>query len=235
MNESKPYDVVKDFEKALCEYTGAKFCVTTNSCTNAMLLILKFLKVETVEVPKHTYMSVPMSVVNAGGKVKFTDEPWLGLYQLEPYLVWDCARFLTSDMFFSGQYMCLSFHWNKHLAIGTGGAIIHDNDEADVRDDLISIRGEFHTRYATELIDWRGRVEHFSSMSDYVDALVNKLMPDWQIAPGISLEDKVPEDRMQFAEELGLRLASHSGTGSVLTADSDRFTDSGNPFSTPFL
>lgn len=68
-------------------------------------------------------------------------------------------------------------------------------------------------------------------MSDYVDVLVNKLMPDWQIAPMIQLDDKIAEARMIYAEQLGLRLATHSGTGSVATADSDRFTDSGTPFS----
>ncbi len=49
-----------------------------------------------------------------------------------------------------------------------------DNDESDVRNDLISIQGEFHSRYANELIDWRGRIEHFASMSDFVDEHLNK-------------------------------------------------------------
>jgi len=28
-------------------------------------------------------------------------------------------------------FQCVSFHWSKTLAIGQGGAILHDNDEAD--------------------------------------------------------------------------------------------------------
>lgn len=33
-----PFQVVKDFERALCEYTGAPYAVTTTSCTMALLL-----------------------------------------------------------------------------------------------------------------------------------------------------------------------------------------------------
>jgi len=134
MRESDPYQIVKDFEEELCNYTGAKYAVTTNSCTNALLLSLKYHQVEGKEVsmPKYNYMSPAMSVINAGGRVHFTDEEWEGLYQLEPYPIWDSARFMSSDMYMPGQFICLSFHWKKTLALGTGGAILHDDDEADV-------------------------------------------------------------------------------------------------------
>jgi dTDP-4-amino-4,6-dideoxygalactose transaminase len=32
---------------------------------------------------------------------------------------------------FEGNFLCTSFHWSKTLAIGQGGAILHDNYEAD--------------------------------------------------------------------------------------------------------
>lgn len=35
---SNPHQVTRDFEKALCDYTGAPFAVTVNSCTMALLL-----------------------------------------------------------------------------------------------------------------------------------------------------------------------------------------------------
>jgi len=34
-------------------------------------------------------------------------------------------------MYNSVQFQCVSFHWSKTLAIGQGGAILHDNDGAD--------------------------------------------------------------------------------------------------------
>jgi len=84
-----------------------------------------------VEIPKRTYVSVPMSIIHAGGRPVFRDEEWIGMYPLLPLPVWDCARRFTGGMYISGQMMCLSFHWTKILAIGQGGAILHDNDEAD--------------------------------------------------------------------------------------------------------
>ena len=53
-----------------------------------------------------------------------------------------------------------------------------DDDESDVRKDLISIQVEFHSRYANELIDWSGRIEHFSSMSSFVDDHLSKYSSD---------------------------------------------------------
>lgn len=125
------FQVVKDFEKAVCEYTGAPYCVTVTSCTMALLLACKYLNVETVEIPKLTYVSVPMSIMHAGGKVKFRDEGWRGAYQLKPYPIWDAARRFTSDMYVPGRYQCVSFHWSKTLGIQQGGAILHDNPDAD--------------------------------------------------------------------------------------------------------
>ena len=126
------FKVVRDFEAAVCDYTGAPYCVTVNSCTMALLLACKWLKVGTVEIPKLTYVSVPMSIMHAGGKVAFRDEAWRGEYQLKPYPIWDSARRFTSGMYLRGQYQCVSFHWSKILGIQQGGAILHDNAEADV-------------------------------------------------------------------------------------------------------
>jgi dTDP-4-amino-4,6-dideoxygalactose transaminase len=124
------FQVVKDFEKAICEYTGAPYCVTTNSCTAALLLACKYLNVSEVSIPKFTYVGVPMSIVHAGGTVKFRDENWSGTYQLKPYPIWDSARRFTSNMY-KGGYECVSFHWSKILGIQQGGAILHDDKDAD--------------------------------------------------------------------------------------------------------
>lgn len=140
-----PHQVTRDFEAALCEYTGAKYAVAVNSCTAALLLACKwnFLQENlyqhelgatvspNVTIPKHTYVSVPQSIIHAGCLVKFEDLTWYGHYQLKPYPVWDYARQFTSSMYEAGQYQCVSFHWNKILGIQQGGAILHDNEQAD--------------------------------------------------------------------------------------------------------
>jgi dTDP-4-amino-4,6-dideoxygalactose transaminase len=130
-----PYQVVRDFEQELCDYTGAPYCVSTNSCTMALLITLSWWKMlrgkETISCPKRTYVSVPQSIKLAGHRIKWRDEDWLGMYALPPTPIWDCARLLTSGMYKRGTIQCLSFHWSKHLQIGLGGAILHDRKSAD--------------------------------------------------------------------------------------------------------
>lgn len=68
-------------------------------------------------------------------------------------------------------------------------------------------------------------------MSDFTDALINKLSPDEQIASLIDPLDQVVEDEMQYAEQIGLKIVEFV-LGDVLTADPDRFVDATNsPFS----
>ena len=126
-----PYSVVKDFESALCEYTGAPYAVTVNSCTNALLLACAFLKVDFVILPKRTYLGVPMSVRHAGGKVRFIDLTWRGMYPLAPYPIYDSAKRFRANMYRASQFQCVSFHWGKILGLGHAGAILHDNPTAD--------------------------------------------------------------------------------------------------------
>ena len=130
-----PFQVVKDFETALCEYTGARYAVSCTSCTAALLMALAWFKRQygphTVEIPRLTYVGIGMSILNAGHRIAFRDELWEGEYRVEPFALWDSARRLTSGMFRPGGMQCLSFHWSKHLNISQGGAILLDDPEAD--------------------------------------------------------------------------------------------------------
>lgn len=126
----KPFQVVKDFESAICEYTGAPYAVTVTSCTAALFLACKYLAVKDVSIPKRTYVSVPMSIIHAGGRVAFDNRTWGGRYSLNPYPIEDSARRFTSGMYLTG-YSCVSFHWNKILGIQQGGAILHNDERAD--------------------------------------------------------------------------------------------------------
>lgn len=157
---NNPYQVVKDFERAVGEYTGAPYVVAVNSCTMALLLAVAWHlrnpmhrlmpsgNLDTVhweavrqpiEIPKRTYVSVPMSIIHAGGRPTFRDEEWSGFYQLEPLNVWDYARYFTSGMWLdrqrinhAGAMLCTSHHWSKTLGLQQGGCILHDNAEADM-------------------------------------------------------------------------------------------------------
>lgn len=154
-----PHQITKDFEKALCEYTGAPYAVAVNSCTMALLLAVAWQLKNTpmtatevearwfdrgwrpqIEIPKRTYISVPMSIIHAGGRPTFRDEEWKGFYQLKPLPIWDSARWFTSALYYkigtirqndAMPMICVSFHASKTLGLEQGGAILHDNQEAD--------------------------------------------------------------------------------------------------------
>lgn len=155
-----PYKAVEDFETAICEYTGAPYAVTVTSCTMALLLAVKWCieKVDWapkdqprphIEIPKHTYVGVGMSIIHAGGWPVFRDDAWTGAYRLNPLPVWDSARWFTSGMYSGngrpaegplpshfafhgkGQMACVSFHHTKTLGLAAhGGAILLDDPEA---------------------------------------------------------------------------------------------------------
>lgn len=86
---------------------------------------------EGVSMPALSYVGVPASVLNAGFALRWRDEDWQGEYMFDPLPVWDSARRFTSGMFRKGAMQCVSFHWSKILGLSQGGAILHDNDEAD--------------------------------------------------------------------------------------------------------
>jgi hypothetical protein len=105
--EIAPFNVVRDFEAALCEYTGAPYAVTVTSCTMALTLavawhicaryvwlnpdqLLRFpgadvavQRTVAVEIPKRTYVGVPYAIREAGGRPTFRDEDWHRLLSAE--------------------------------------------------------------------------------------------------------------------------------------------------------
>jgi hypothetical protein len=50
-----------------------------------------------LEIPKMTYVSAPMQIINAGNKVTFEDLEWSGVYQLKGSRVWDGAVRWTKE------------------------------------------------------------------------------------------------------------------------------------------
>lgn len=123
------YKVVKDFEETIARWAGSKYAVAVESCTAAILLSCAYLKVDEVTIPKFTYPSVPCSIIHAGGKVKFSDTSWEGVYELLPYPIIDGALRFKKGMYQGGLH-CLSFHSKKLLPIGRGGMILTDDYEA---------------------------------------------------------------------------------------------------------
>lgn len=191
---NNPYKVVQMFEEEVAYYTGAPYAVSVDSCTNALFLCCKYLNVKDVIIPSKTYLSVPMSVIHSGGNVIFdtTEETnhWSGLYQLKPYPIWDSAKRLTSDMYIPGQFMCLSFHIKKPLAIGKGGMILTDN--------LDAVNWFKKARY-------EGRSEKFYKQDDIEFCGWNMYMFPLLAARGLELMQNYPEHVTDIHEINGYR------------------------------
>jgi len=67
---------VKEFEQAICDYTGAKYCVTVNSATSGLHIAMLAAGVgdgdEVITSPM-TFLATPNSALYAGATVKFAD------------------------------------------------------------------------------------------------------------------------------------------------------------------
>ena len=178
------------FEEEIAIYTGSKYAISVDSCTNALFLCCKYLKVKDVIIPKHTYVSVPMSIIHAGGKIVFEDIHWSGIYKLKPYPIYDAAKSLTSKMYIKGSYMCLSFHIKKQLGIGKGGMILTDDEKAF----------EWFKKARYE-----GRSEKFYKDDD-IDMLGwNMYMTPQQAAHGLALMQNYTEHKDDMGEYGGNR------------------------------
>lgn len=192
--KNNPYQIVKMFEDELSHYTNSPYVVTVDSCTNALFLICKYLNVEEVTIPCQTYLSVPQSIIHAGGKVIFDKRPktnhWKGMYQLKPYPIYDAAKRLTSNMYIPGTYMGLSFHIKKQLPIWKGGAILCDNKEAY----------EWFKKARYE-----GRSEKYYKDDDIEFLGWNMYMTPQQAAQGLAMMQNYPEHKEDLQEMNGYR------------------------------
>jgi len=134
---SDPIDIIDIFEKKVAKFAGSKYGVAVNSSSSGIFLCLKYYQAmygnqkdfpTTITVPSRTYISVPMTVINAGFEVKFEDIKWKGIYDLEPFNLVDGATRWTKDMYVGdGALQVVSFQVKKRIPIGAGGMILTDD------------------------------------------------------------------------------------------------------------
>lgn len=188
-----PYKIVTMFEESIADYTGAPYALSVDSCTNAIFLACKYLKVKKVYIPSKTYLSVPQSIMQAGGEVIFdiSQNEWSGAYKLNPYPIWDSAKRLTSGMYIKNSFMCLSFHIKKTLKIGKGGMVLTDDKN---------------------FVDWfrKARYEGRGWQTYYKDDNINEMgwnmyMTPEQAARGLILLQNYPLNMPDQIEEGGYK------------------------------
>lgn len=129
-NYKNPFQAILDFEAAICAYTGAPYCITTDCCTHAIEIAFRLKPTnETVKIPARTYLSVPMTMHKLGINYEFVDEAWHGSYQFKGTSIYDYARKFEQGMYVSGSIQCVSFGFTKPLQIGLGGCILTDDEQ----------------------------------------------------------------------------------------------------------
>lgn len=104
---------VTKFEKKFAKYCGVKYAVATNSCTSALNIIFKELKLDSkneIIVPTQTFFANASSVINAGFKLKIidTDNDFMCSYDIfknsitkntKAFVVVHFAGLITKDIF----------------------------------------------------------------------------------------------------------------------------------------
>ena len=125
-----PFQAISDFEKKLCEYTGAPYCVTTDCCTHAIEIAFRLAHDgSAISFPARTYLSVLMTMHKVGVKYTLEDRAWRDSYIFKGSNIWDCARHFEKDMYVPGAIQCVSFGRTKPLELGRGGCILTDDQE----------------------------------------------------------------------------------------------------------
>ena len=127
------FKVVEEFENKIAEFYNAPHAVAVDCCTHAIELCLRYMDVQTIEVPKRTYLSIPLLADKLGIELSWRDEEWVNYYNIGDTNIYDAAVLWKENSYIPGAFMCLSFQFQKHLSLGRGGMILTDAKEAALK------------------------------------------------------------------------------------------------------
>ena len=183
-----PRDIIDIFENKIAKFANCKHAILVDCCTNGIFLSLKYLqeieelkKTDIIEIPKRTYVSVPMQIMALGNEVLYKDVEWQGLYQIGNTRVWDSAVRWTKDMYIGNdQLQVISFQIKKRLPIGKGGVVLTNDSKAAEWLKFASYDGrDLTSKYDSE--------EHIKCLGYHF------YMTPEDAARGILLMDSIPE------------------------------------------
>ncbi len=170
------------FERALADFTGAPYVVSTDCCTHAIELCFRFLQIKSCSFSAYTYISVPMTMKLLGVNYELLNTTWREEYQFMGTPVWDSARCLKPGMYRPDQYQCLSFGHSKPLDNVRGGAILLDNKEHYEQLKMMSYDGRDLTH--DNWIDQKVYRQGFHYMMRYEECESATLLLDNYISAG---------------------------------------------------
>ena len=126
------FEIVTEFENKLAKFLGSPYAVAVDCCTHGIELCLRLTNAKSITVPKRTYLSIPFLSHKLNIDLKWKDENWTDYYYLTSNII-DAAVLWKKDSYIPGTFMCISFQFKKHLALGRGGCILTDNKEAALK------------------------------------------------------------------------------------------------------
>jgi len=128
------FKVVKEFESKIAEFFDAPYAVAVDCCTHGIELCLRYENFSYIKVPRRTYISIPFLAKKLGIKLEWEEKNWKDYYYLTNHPnfipIIDAAVLWKRNSYIPGTFMCLSFQFQKHLALGRGGIILTDNKQA---------------------------------------------------------------------------------------------------------
>lgn len=151
------FHIINDFESLMSEFYGSPYAVAVDCATHAIELCFRLQSIKKSGCPKHTYLSVPMTMTKINISYEWTDELWKDYYFLSGTNIIDAAVYWKENSYISGTMMCLSFQYRKHLSLGRGGMILLD-DKKDY-ETLIKMSYDGRTRdlpWAEQQVDTMG-------------------------------------------------------------------------------
>lgn len=120
------FQAVTEFENKLAQFFGSPYAIAIDCCTHGVELSLRYTKAQVIEVPKHTYLSIPFLAHKLNIELKWKDDNWRDYYYLTDTVI-DAAVLWKKDSYIPGTYMNISFQYQKHLSLGRGGIILTDD------------------------------------------------------------------------------------------------------------
>jgi len=117
------FNSVNKFESEIASFFGASFAVAVDCCTHAIELCLRYKNVKQINVPKRTYISIPLLSKKLKIKLNWVENQWQDFYYLTDEII-DAAVLWRKDSYIKDKFMCISFQFRKHLNLGRGGVIL---------------------------------------------------------------------------------------------------------------
>lgn len=137
------FNIIRNFEDRIAQFYGSLYAVSTDCCTHAVELCLRYLGSNDVTCPTQTYVSIPITFQKLGLRWCWDDQPWQDYYYIGNTNIVDAAVYWKQGAYIPDTLMCLSFQYQKHLNLIRGGAILTNNHDQYVALKKLSFDGRY--------------------------------------------------------------------------------------------